>query len=145
MRACAEQAYALYVPRMGKKPAPMVADFRAQIAAGRVAVVEAGGEVTGFIVLYRRRDHIHVENVAVFPACQGRGLGRALLAHWLAEVDAAGATAWLETDREANLGFYAPAGFRVRGEARVLGVRVWLLRRPLKGGAREDDPPGQHG
>lgn len=79
VRRCAEEAYALYVPRIGKKPAPMVADFRAQIEAGHVHVIEVGGAVAGFIVLYRWRDHVRVENVAVFPACQGEGLGRALL------------------------------------------------------------------
>jgi ribosomal protein S18 acetylase RimI-like enzyme len=79
VKRCAEEAYALYVPRMGKKPAPMVADFRAQVEAGRIYVIEAGGDVAGFIALYRRRDHIHVENVAVFPARQRQGLGRALL------------------------------------------------------------------
>ena len=79
VKGCAEQAYALYVPRMEKKPAPMIADFRAQIEAGHLYVIESGGDVAGFIVLYRRRDHIHVENVAVCPARQGQGLGRALL------------------------------------------------------------------
>jgi hypothetical protein len=36
IRDCAEQAYARYVPAIGRKPAPMVADFLAQIAAGMV-------------------------------------------------------------------------------------------------------------
>lgn len=79
VKACAHEAYALYVPRIGRDPAPMVADFRAQIEAGQVYVIEVGGDVAGFIVLYQRRDHLHVENVAVFPARQGQGLGRALL------------------------------------------------------------------
>ena len=34
VRACAEGAYARYVAAIGRKPAPMVADFAAQIAAG---------------------------------------------------------------------------------------------------------------
>ena len=80
VRRCAEQAYALYVARMGKKPAPMVADFEAQISAGQVHVVESGSEVAGFIVLYPRGNHLHIENVAVLPATQGQGLGRRLLA-----------------------------------------------------------------
>lgn len=45
VKACAEQAYALYAPRMGRKPAPMVADFGAQISAGHVHVAEANGAV----------------------------------------------------------------------------------------------------
>lgn len=79
VQGCAEEAYALYVPRMGKKPAPMVADFGSQIEAGQVYVIESDGNVAGFIVLYRRRDHLHIENVAVLPSRQGLGLGRALL------------------------------------------------------------------
>lgn len=34
VRACAEKAYAQYVSVIGRKPAPMLADFGAQIAAG---------------------------------------------------------------------------------------------------------------
>ena len=80
VKACAAEAYALYVPRMGRKPAPMVADFAAPIAAGHVHVAAADDAFAGFIVLYPRGDHIHVENVAIYPAVQGRGIGKALLA-----------------------------------------------------------------
>ncbi len=79
VRDCARQAYALYVPRMGKEPAPMVADFEAQIRAGKLHVVEMEGEVAGFVVFYPRGDHLHVENVAVLPSAQGKGIGKALL------------------------------------------------------------------
>jgi len=79
VRDCARQAYALYVPRMGKEPAPMVADFEAQIRAGKLHVVELDGEVVGFVVFYPRGDHLHVENVAVLPGAQGKGIGKALL------------------------------------------------------------------
>jgi len=76
---CAEKAYLVYVPRIGRKPAPMVADFAVQIAAGQIHVAEADGTIAGYIVFYPRDDHIHVENVAVDPALQGRGIGKALL------------------------------------------------------------------
>ncbi len=79
VRNCARQAYALYVPRMGKEPAPMVADFEAQIRVGKLHVVELDGEVAGFVVFYPRGDHLHVENVAVLPGAQGKGIGKALL------------------------------------------------------------------
>ena len=79
VRDCARQAYALYVPRMGKEPAPMVADFEVQIRAGRLHVAELDGEVAGFVVFYPRGDHFHVENVAVLPSAQGKGIGKALL------------------------------------------------------------------
>ena len=72
VKSCAEEAYALYVPRIGKNPAPMVADFRAQIEAGHNYVIEAGGDVAGFIVLYRRRDQ---RMLRFSPRVNGRDWG----------------------------------------------------------------------
>ncbi len=80
VKRCAERAYAKYVPRMGMKPAPMIADFAGQIKAKVVHVIVNDGSVLGFIVLYPRDDHIHLENVAVFPEQIGRGIGGQLLA-----------------------------------------------------------------
>src|SRR5215470_13433390 len=36
----ARAAYIKYVPRMGREPPPMLADFAAEVAAGRVVVIE---------------------------------------------------------------------------------------------------------
>ena len=80
IRDCAQQAYARYVPLIGKKPAPMVADFQAQIAAGDVYVAaDAGGKFQGFIVFYPQGKHILLENVAVLPSAAGRGIGKSLI------------------------------------------------------------------
>ena len=91
IRRIARAAYALYVPRIGREPAPMVADFAAAIAAGQVWVM--GAPVAGFFVGYTRDDHWHLENVAVDPAEQGTGLGRALITHAEAPARAAAARA----------------------------------------------------
>src|ERR1700730_552931 len=48
--AIARAAYALYVPRIGREPAPMVADFAAEVAANRVVVIEAAGSVRGYMI-----------------------------------------------------------------------------------------------
>jgi ribosomal protein S18 acetylase RimI-like enzyme len=89
VRAIARAAYALYVPRIGREPAPMVADFAAALAAGHLWV--AGNPVCGFVVAYARGDHWHLENVAVDPVAQGRGIGLALIDHieGLAKADGA--------------------------------------------------------
>ncbi len=79
VKACAEAAYEIYVAAIGKKPAPMVADFAGAEALGHLHVAEVDQEVAGFVVFYDRDDHVHLENVAVSPHHQGKGIGRALV------------------------------------------------------------------
>ncbi len=75
----ARAAYAVYVPRMGRKPPPMEADFAAAVAAGDTWVAENEGEVVGYLVLASKDDHLLVENLAVRPETQGQGVGGVLL------------------------------------------------------------------
>ena len=80
IRHCAEAAYARYIPLIGRKPAPMLADFAAQIVAGDVYVATAAdGAFQGFIVFYAEADHVMLENVAVLPRAAGHGVGKALI------------------------------------------------------------------
>ncbi|WP_366656831.1 GNAT family N-acetyltransferase [Fodinicurvata sp. EGI_FJ10296] len=81
IRDCAERAYARYVDLIGRKPAPMVADYGAQIAAGEVHVAtDDDGILQGFIVFRPEGEHILLENIAVLPSKAGRGIGKALIA-----------------------------------------------------------------
>ena len=48
------------------------------------------------------RDHWYLMAIGVSPAAQGRRLGSALLAHTLADADAAGAPAYLEATTPAQ-------------------------------------------
>jgi GNAT superfamily N-acetyltransferase len=80
IRDCAGQAYARYVSLIGRKPAPMIADFAAQIAAGEVYVAtDEHDTFQGFIVFYAEEGHILLENVAVLPRAAGRGTGKTLI------------------------------------------------------------------
>lgn len=80
IKDCAEQAYARYVPMIGRKPAPMVADFATQIVEGVVYVAQDDQAIfQGFIVFYAEEGHILLENVAVLPSTAGRGVGKALI------------------------------------------------------------------
>ena len=63
--AIARAAYAKYVSRMGREPAPMVADFAEHIAADHVVVVEAAGVVDGYMVAWAEIDAYFVDNIAV--------------------------------------------------------------------------------
>ena len=76
-------AYEHYIPRIGRTPLPMLADHGAAIRDDDVWVLEDGpsGPIVAVIELRPREDHLWIENVAVHPSWQGRGLGRRLLQH----------------------------------------------------------------
>lgn len=112
---CATQAYARYVPLIGRKPAPMTADFAGQIAAGQVYVsVGDGGSFQGFIVFYAEGGHVLLENVAVLPKAAGRGLGKALIDFCETQARASGSSAvQLYTNEKMveNLSIYPKLGY----------------------------------
>ncbi len=112
--ACARAAYGMYVSRIGREPAPMVADFPAAIAAGEVHVLAAGRAVVGFIVFRTGPGHLFVENVAVDPAWQHRGLGRRLMAFaekTAVERDLAIVRLYTNVHMTDNMSFYRELGF----------------------------------
>jgi ribosomal protein S18 acetylase RimI-like enzyme len=74
------RSYERYVPRMGKPPAPMLDDYGALVGNGRVSVLEEEGRIAGLLVLLPQSDHLLLDNIAVDPSFQGRGLGRQLAA-----------------------------------------------------------------
>jgi len=76
---CVRAAFALYIERIGKPPAPMLADFPALIAAGKVWVAEMDHRVVGVLVQYATEHGFYIDTVAVLPALQGAGIGRTLL------------------------------------------------------------------
>lgn len=114
IRDCAEQAYTRYVAAIGRKPAPMVADFKAQIAAGEVHVALADDMLQGFIVFFPEADHMLLENVAVLPAAAGRGVGKSLIGFCEAQARSLGFKAvHLYTNEKMieNLSLYPRLGY----------------------------------
>lgn len=77
IRAVVGAAYARYLDRMDRPPAPMLADYAAEVESGRLWVT--GEPVTGLIELTEHGDRLHVANIAVHPSAQGAGLGRRLM------------------------------------------------------------------
>jgi len=74
------EAYAPYVPRIGREPAPMTADYAGLIGRSEVWVADEAGRVVGVLVLRPGATGLLLENVAVVPERQGRGIGRVLIA-----------------------------------------------------------------
>jgi N-acetylglutamate synthase-like GNAT family acetyltransferase len=80
LRALAVAAYQRYVPRIGREPAPMTADYAAAVRDDEVWVAVRDDTITGMIVLVPEPDHLLLGNVAVLPSAQGSGTGSQLLA-----------------------------------------------------------------
>ena len=79
--ACVETAYQHYVQRMGKKPGPMLDNYRALIEEHLVFVATSAQDDTlaGLLVLIEQADTVLLDNVAVHPNFQGHGLGKRLM------------------------------------------------------------------
>jgi ribosomal protein S18 acetylase RimI-like enzyme len=110
----ARAAYAGYIPRIGREPAPMVADFPAEIAAGRVVVIGRAGAVDGYLIAWPEADAYFIDNIAVDPARQGEGLGRQLIEHAVGEARRRRLSAlrlYTNVAMTENLSMYAHMGF----------------------------------
>jgi len=138
VRACARAAYAKYVVPIGREPAPMIADFARQIADGIVDIaVDPGEQVVGFLVCYPRNGHLHVENLAVLPAAQGRGVGARLLAHSEMRAREHGLNAialYTNVTMSKALSFYPACGFAEIDRRHEDGFDRVYFRKALSGG-----------
>jgi ribosomal protein S18 acetylase RimI-like enzyme len=130
-------AYGHYVERLGGPPRPLTDDYAEVVRTRNVTVAEAEGEIAGLIVLAVDEEGFLIDNVAVAPAHQGRGVGRALLEH--AEAAALGAgfdSIYLYTHElmTENLALYARVGYveyarREHGDAHLVFMRKDLADR----------------
>lgn len=133
VEAIVRAAYEPWVAVIGMKPLPMVADYAALIASERVYVLE-NGEIDALIVLEREEGVMLVENVAVRPDRQGRGLGRRLMA--FAEFRArslAVPALRLYTNEKmiTNIGLYKSLGYRQTDRGEIGGRHAVHMRKDL--------------
>jgi ribosomal protein S18 acetylase RimI-like enzyme len=77
--SCVERAYTRYAARMGIMPAPALDDYARVIREREVWVAEVDGTLAGVLVLAETPQGFLLDNVAVDPPYQRRGLGRMLL------------------------------------------------------------------
>ena len=84
--------------------------------------------------------HWHLGPVAVDSHLQGKGIGSKLMTVFCAQMDAAAADAYLETDKPENVRFYQRFGFEVTGGQDVIGVPNWFMLRPAGAGSSDDIP-----
>jgi ribosomal protein S18 acetylase RimI-like enzyme len=126
-------AYARYLDRMDRPPAPMLADYAAEVESGRLWVT--GEPVTGLIELIEASASLHVGNVAVHPSAQGSGLGRRLLEFAEEQARQRGLgrldlfTNEVMTENQA---IYARLGYRETGRRTEDGYRRVYMEKDLR-------------
>lgn len=81
IRELTRAAYAKWVAVIGREPKPMTADYDEALRKHRIDLLSLDGELAALVETIAEPDHLLVENVAVAPGFQGRGLGRHLMAH----------------------------------------------------------------
>ena len=134
IRAVIGAAYARYLTRMDKPPAPMFRDYGPSVEAGTTWVT--GSPITAVLTLCPRDDHLYVENIAVDPSAQGRGLGRALMEFAEQEAARRGLSRMALVTHEAmieNQAIYARLGYVEIERRSEDGYRRIYLEKPLTG------------
>ncbi len=133
IRELTRTAYAKWVQLIGREPKPMTANYEEAVTRHRFDLLYVDGSLAALIETIREPDHLLVENVAVSPAFQGRGLGRKLMAHAETLAREQGFdTIRLYTNQRfvENIELYRKLGYRIDREEPVpVGVVTHMSKR----------------
>lgn len=116
IRALTRRAYAKWVPLIDREPKPMTADYAAAVQNHRIDLLLVAGVLAGLVEIVDQGNGWLVENVAVEPDFQGRGLGSHLMAHAEEIARESGARRiWLYTNEQfaENIQFYQRLGYAI--------------------------------
>jgi ribosomal protein S18 acetylase RimI-like enzyme len=121
VRALTRAAYAKWVPLIGREPKPMQADYERAVCEHRIDLALRADELAGLI-----------ENVAVAPAFQGKGVGRRLMAHaerLAVELGRTELRLYTNARFTENVALYRRLGYRIdREESGPLGLAVYMSK-----------------
>lgn len=111
----------------------MLDDYDRRITSGQVWVWHEEGEIVGFVVLEDQPDGLLLDNVAVSPSAQGKGLGRELIVFAEQEARQRGygeLRLYTHMLMVENLALYAHLGFKEIGRMQRQGYhRVYMAKR----------------
>lgn len=123
-----ETSYADYIPLIGRRPAPMDADYAAAIGAGQLYVL--GHPTVGCLVMFPEGDAIEIDMIAVSPEAQGQGIGRRLLDFVAEQARSTGQTKltlYTNAKMARNVVIYEKYGFTITHRATVDGFdRIFM-------------------
>lgn len=124
IRALVRAAYEKWIVVAGREPKPMGTDYDRAVRDNLVDLIYLDDLLAGLIVMVPSADHLLIDNVAVQPEFQRRGLGRLLLAHVEEVAAALGASRLrLFTNKlfDVNVKLYSRIGYRIDREETFKG------------------------
>jgi len=136
VRDLVRAAYAKWIPVIGREPKPMGADYGKAIDEHDVLLACSGTTLAGIIETMLRADHLWIENIAVLPVLQGRGIGRMLLDAAEHRARRAGLPEVRLLTNAAfsdNVALYRRRGFEVTKEEPFMGGTTLYFTRHLVG------------
>lgn len=134
IRDLTREAYAKWVPLIGREPLPMRIDYAEAVKVHRFDLLEVGGRLAALIETVRDGDQLLIENVAVAPDFQGRGFGVRLLKlaeQQAAEAGLAGTRLYTNKLFAENISLYAALGYQVEREEALNGGVAVHMRKAL--------------
>jgi GNAT superfamily N-acetyltransferase len=134
IKALIDAAYTRYLTRMEKPPGPMLRDYGPSVADGTTWVT--GSPIAAVLTLNPRDDHVLIENIAVHPDAQGRGLGRDLMSFAEQEAARRGFTKMALYTHEVmteNQAIYAHLGYTEVERRAENGYRRIYMEKSLPG------------
>jgi ribosomal protein S18 acetylase RimI-like enzyme len=115
MTELVRRAYGPYVARIGREPAPMLADYECVVRNEQAWVAERNGRIVGLLVLRFAHGFVLLDNIAVAPEVQRGGIGSALLAFAEDQGRQAGLSEvrlYTNVAMTENLSYYLHHGYR---------------------------------
>jgi N-acetylglutamate synthase-like GNAT family acetyltransferase len=134
VRELTRSAYAKWVPLIGREPTPMTADYDRAVREHMIDLLFVDAELTALIETASKPDHLLIENVAVLPACQGRGYGGFLLdhaEHLAASLGLPEIRLWTNKLFAANIAIYRRRGYTIYHEEPFRGGFVVHMSKRL--------------
>ena len=134
IQALTREAYAKWVPLIGREPLPMTVDYHDAVKQHLFRLVHVGETLAALVETVTEADHILIENLAVLPAFQGNGFGRRLLSLVEQTAKAEGAMRIkLYTNKlfAENIEFYSRNGYTIDFEEPFKGGMLVYMSKSL--------------
>ena len=134
IKAIITAAYSPYIPRLPKPPAPLSTDYTLAAKNKTLFTLHLGARICGSIILLNGQDSLIIDNMAIDPEIQGKGLGRVMLGFAEGEAKTRGFAAlslYTNVLMVENLGLYPRWGFLETGRRTEEGFHRVFFRMEL--------------